>query len=161
MSIFSVVSFLHPPLNVNDTITFKLMKRLRRSLLAYPIDHNIAAEENTLYNMSHIESDGIYSKLVLADRSQVMAIIERESTELREQVMNDENCPEKCFIEQAITLLKDREGFVLKSELSEIAGAIQSVKLEEVPTCDIGDLDVSHSSSLQQPAKYHYFYQGN
>lgn len=136
------------------------MKRLRGSLLACPIDHNIIAEENTLYNMSQIESDGIYSKLVLADRSQVMAIIERESSELREQVMDDENCPEKCFIEQAITLLKDREGFVLNGEIAE---GIQLLKVEEVAESEetVDNLNVGDSaSSSLQPAKYHYFYQG-
>lgn len=167
---FSVVSFLHPPLNVNDTITFKLMKRLRGSLLAYPIDHDVPAEENALYNMREIDSNGVYSKLVLADRSQVMAIIERESAELHAQLSEDEDCPEKCFIEQAITLLKDREGFVLESRIAEGVRGLSVVEEEaakieeggeeatggEPESIGVEDLDVS-----QQPGKYHYFYQAS
>lgn len=130
------------------------MKRLRGSLTAYPIEHYPSSiEENTLYDMLQLETNGIYSKLVLADRSQVISIIERESNELRAQLLEDENCPEKCFIEQAITLLKDREDFVLKS-------LIENVHVEEAEEVVVDDLDVSQSSSSQL-VKHHYFYQGN
>lgn len=140
------------------------MKRLRGSLLAYPIDYNTPIEETNFYNMSQIESDGIYSKLLLANRLQVMAIIERESSELRAQLMEDENCPEKCFIEQAITLLRDREGFVLKDDVAELATNIEclNIKKDDQKTIDeeVDDLDATQGSSSRQLAKYHYFYQG-
>lgn len=133
------------------------MKRLRGSLIAYPIDHNITAEENTLYDMSQIELNGIYSKLAIADRTQVIKIIERESSELRAQLLEDEDCPEKCFIEQAITLLKDRECFVMKSD--DVTEELKNMSLQETDELD-EELDVSQTSSVQQPVKYFHFYQG-
>lgn len=147
------------------------MKRPRGSLLAYPADHVIRPDENALYDMSQIEKNGIYSKLVLADRSQVMTIIERESAELRAQILEDENCTERCFIEQAITLLRDREGFVLNGGTVEVSEENKRVNIEKCEgTIDeeddnvaVEDLDISQSGSSQQqqPTKYHYFYQGN
>lgn len=136
------------------------MKRLRGSLIAYPIDHNISIEEeNSLYNMSQIESHGIYSKLVVANRAQVLAIIERESAELQAQLLEDEECPEKCFIEQAITLLKDRESFVMMKEgdddVEDVTESFANVSLEEVVE------DVASPAQQQQPTKYFYFYQAS
>lgn len=44
-----------------------------------------------------------------------MSIIDRERNELIAQLREDENCPEKCFIEQAIAQLEDREKIVLQN----------------------------------------------
>lgn len=48
-----------------------------------------------------------------------MSIVERERNELQLQLREDENYPEKCFIEQALTLLNEREQSLL-SEVNEL-----------------------------------------
>lgn len=125
------------------------MKRLHGSLMAYPIDYDVPSESNVLYNMSQMDCSNIYSKLIIADRSDVMAIIERERKELEVQLKEGDNDPERCFIEQAITLLTDRESFVLRNEVENAVGALTECT------------ESTHRCDYLQPLKYHYFYQGS
>lgn len=188
--ISSVVAVVHPALNVTDEITFKLMKRQRGCLLAYPIDYNIP-ETDILFNVSEAAVANIHSKLLLADKSEIAVIIQREKSELAAQLLEDENCPEKCFIEQAVALLKERENVVLnnissdgkictKVEMGSFEEAVEALEIENLSLKDeacsmtekvsegddsvlaitVEDLDISVSSSTQLPSKYFYFYQG-
>lgn len=174
----------HPGLNVNDQITFQLMKRPRGSLLAYPSDYPIP-DEDVLFSMSQVENTNLYSKLLLASKSDVLSILGREDAELKMQLVEDENCPEKCFIEQAIALLRDREACVLNKLVNSGSNALAMETLKEedlvdvadltleeaasdmtendeseelLPEISLEDLDISHGG--QQPSKYFYFYQG-
>lgn len=52
-----------------------------------------------------------------------MSIIERERNELTAQLIDETDCPEKCFVEQAINQLNDREKIVLE----KISNALQKV----------------------------------
>lgn len=179
---------MHPPFNVNDQITFKLMKRARGSLFAYPADHNIR-DQDTLFSVSEIGASDVQSKLLVANAQEVSAIIAREHRELAAALKEDENCPEKCFIEQAITLLKEREHFVVgetgktgeKVEVCSSEGSLSLGKwFDEDPglekleirdeisanTCDDqvqGAFAMVRDLDMYQtkiPAKYFYFYQG-
>lgn len=97
---------------------------------------------------------------------QVMSIIEREQTQLEVQFQEEETQAERCFIEQAMELLKDRAGNLestvapavaleLKENVS-VDGVIENdVMLAQVDeNVDIKNSDVNTSS------KYFYFYQG-
>lgn len=104
-----MVSVTHPSLSVNDTITFKLMKRLRGSLIAYPASETLRDDDQVIFNMSEKASQNVHCKLLLADKQEVMSIIERERCELEVSLAEDENCPERCFIQEALELLQARE----------------------------------------------------
>jgi hypothetical protein len=43
-----------------------------------------------------------------------MSIVDRERSELQKQLSEEENCPETCFIEQAIDLLSERHAILSK-----------------------------------------------
>lgn len=164
------------------------MKRQRGSLLAYPVDYDIP-ECDILFNVSEAAVENIHSKLLLADKSEIISIILREKSELAAQLLEDENCPEKCFIEQAVALLEQRENVVLnnasddgkinKVETSYLEGIVEASENEKVnledaacgvtekvlegdddSTVTAEDLDISISSNTQLPSKYFYFYQG-
>ncbi|KAK4876180.1 hypothetical protein RN001_012602 [Aquatica leii] len=171
----SVISIPHGPLQIHDTITFKLMKRLRGSLIAYPADLEIH-DQNVPYNVSDKITSEIYSKLLLADTREVHSIIERERSELLHQLAEDENCPEKCFIEQALILVQGRAESVLalSNELTEdvrcfkndIRQRFESVGsdnlCEDADIFTVEDLDKSTTTCSKQPlSKYFYFYQAS
>ncbi|KAF7276133.1 hypothetical protein GWI33_010890 [Rhynchophorus ferrugineus] len=132
----SVTITAHKTFNINNIITFKLMKRLRGSLFAYPADDE-AHSDGTMFNMADANIKGCYSKLLLADARNILDIIDKEATELEVQMAQDENCPEKCFMEEAVRLLEKRREKVLadgapiesheikvEENISEIAGTV-------------------------------------
>lgn len=142
----SVVSKPHAAFNLNETITFKLMKKLRGSLVAYPIDYE---EENTEkpFTVSDVK-DGIYCKLLLADQGDVLNIIEREKQELRNAIQEDEDSPEKCFIEQAVDLLGEREKFVF-TQIHSNKDANCNMKRDNFVTFESKNLDLDSKKFLQ------------
>lgn len=151
----SVIVIPHNSFNVNDEITFKLMKRARGSLIAYPADQEID-NDKFLFNMSDASTSNVYCKLLLATLEDVEIIIDRESVELKNQLTQDENTPEKHFIETAINILSEKR---------------EKLKLEEMDYCISKIVDVDNAqkqkffststSSRKQPTKIFYFYQGN
>lgn len=181
-----MISITHPSLGINDIITFKLMKRLRGSLIAYPADE-IINEEETIFNMSQKEAANIYCKLLLADNNEVITIINRERVELQTLLAEDENCPERCFIQEALDLLQLRENVVfgqldvvaenIKSDASTIKGHGQKIENREryesvssesdylvAENLNVveDNLNTSQSRMHNNPPinKYSYFYQG-
>lgn len=138
----SVIAIAHTTFNVTETITFKLMKRIRGSLIAYPIDIDIK-NDLLFFNMSENEDMNVYSKLLLANKNDINFIIERERKELQKQLDDEKDCPERCFIDQALELLKFREETIEQS-------------LKELSLNDFEE----NLMENQQNAKIHYFYQG-
>ncbi|KAJ8955508.1 hypothetical protein NQ317_006104 [Molorchus minor] len=175
----SVVPIFHSSLNVTETITFKLMKRQKGCLIAYPAD----AEVKT-----------ITSYLILLKRKQpsnkdVLSIIEREHAELQTQNCMEDDSIAKCFVEQAIVLLKEREvrvrGKVPKANdtlevdrssdpedkqvfcegkdnilLENTDAAVNDADNAGSLVALLQNLDISESST-SQPSKFQYFYQAS
>lgn len=179
----SVVAIAHNQFNTNETITFKLMKKLRGSLIASPIDEFIPDDEKFL-NVSDV-STKVYCKLLLANKGEVIDIITRERKELTRQLEEDGDTSEKCFIDQAIGLLGERENFVseqvdkqenkIENNLDVKQSNFDNLRprFESTSSENYGS-DVSASVSdgndnvqdvleenRQEPSKYIYFYQGN
>lgn len=122
--VFSVVTMAYSPYNVNEEITFKLMKRERGSLLPIPVEQSDRKNITGLLSLTEREIDTVYSKLLLAKPHEVMSILQVERMELKSQLLENEECPELCFIEQALELLNEREE-MLKKFLNE--GETQTV----------------------------------
>lgn len=176
----SVVAIPHSTFNVTETITFKLMKRARGCLTAYPADAEIK-NDSLIFNMSEKEDSQVYSKLLLANKEDILSIITRESKELKEQIAEDENCSEKCFIEQAIALLKEREEKLFENVQNHIITTKQqdisaNVSKEASSDISLSNLDIANSDSIIDndveledvshknsvpPTKFHYFYQAS
>ena len=67
-----------------------------------------------------------------------MSIVSKEREQLQKQLSNEPDCPETCFIEQAIGLLDERFGLLTNKMPPELAQAEQdtenvSNKTEQVP----------------------------
>ncbi|CAG9864990.1 unnamed protein product [Phyllotreta striolata] len=160
----SVIAISHMTFNTAETVTFKLMKRPRNCLTAYPADADIRAD-TAIFNMSDREAKNVFSKLLLADKGDILSIIEREHNELTTQLDGDES-PERCFIEQAMVLLEERKNTTL-SNLDDVKLNDNSVQLpivQEFEELCIKDSEISEkdetSSGCQIP-KLHYFYQAS
>jgi hypothetical protein len=176
----SVVSKPYKTFNVDDTITFKLMKRPKGSLVTYPA--TAVVREDEVFKLSDTESTDVYSKLLLASRAEILSIIEREHNELMAQLLENGECPENCFIEEALRLLCNRRETVLQS--AETSSAIDRGKcnVDESVNETFENLDISDSteavssntldhsnvnaetldiSTMNQQSKFHYFYQAS
>ncbi|XP_068082397.1 E3 ubiquitin-protein ligase RNF10 [Anabrus simplex] len=112
----SVVVMKHTQYSVGDEICLRLMKRERGFLLPIPVgdDRHL---HNKLLSVSEKELDTTYSKLLLANPKEVLEIIARERMELETRLITEMGCPEQCFTEQALELLKERELPLYKESL--------------------------------------------
>lgn len=177
----SVIAIPHKTFNINDTITFKLMKRQRGSLTAYPADA-VIDPESTAWNKFDKNKENYYSKLLLANRDNILEIIDRENIELEVLMAEDEDCPERCFMEEAVRLLNERRDKILKILLKEDVSnkicneySVEPVNLSNKSnddnTFNSDYPDGSRSNNIDrnpglieelsgsQVSKYHYFYQ--
>jgi hypothetical protein len=70
-----------------------------------------------------------------------MSIVDHERSELQKQLSEEENCPETCFIEQAINLLSERhaalskEVATLQAENGQPELNVQKSSTESKPVC--------------------------
>lgn len=106
---------------VGQKITFQLMKRERGSLIASPVSQFDLRQSYTspLLSVSEKLLDTAYSKLLVANNSEILQIIEKEKYELEQQLIEEQGCPEQCFIEQALELVSQRkQALVGKKEVA-------------------------------------------
>lgn len=104
----SVIAVPHTSFSVGNEITLHLMKRKRGSLVALPVSQSEIHSTDKLLSISEKLVDTKYSKLLLASTQEVFSIIDKEKYELESQLADEQGCPEACFIEQALELLKER-----------------------------------------------------
>ncbi|XP_050304981.1 RING finger protein 10 [Anthonomus grandis grandis] len=149
----SVVSIPHKTFTINDQITFKLMKRQRGSLLAYPADVAQVNSETTLLKLSDMSNDNSSAKLFLANTDNILEILDREHAELEVLMAEDESCPERCFMEEAKQILLKRKDDVLNK-----AKPKQS-SLEEQSESNLESKSVIGESETEGAVKFFYFYQ--
>jgi len=139
----SVMSVPHASFHVNEIITFKLMKRAKGSLIAYPIEEHVYGFEKPM-KLTDDQASKTFCKLLLADKNDIMNIIEREKTELSFSLEEGDET-EKCFIEQAIASLQERENFLLTSNQSEL----------------VDDTPKTVEKKISENIKYYFFYQAS
>ena len=88
------------------------MRRERGSLIAMPVDEDFNTETviptNFISLADYNKARQIYSKLLLASKSDVGDIIECEKVALEFELMEDPRSPENCFIQQALSELAIR-----------------------------------------------------
>ncbi|TDG52576.1 hypothetical protein AWZ03_000809 [Drosophila navojoa] len=163
-------------MNVNDTISFHLMRRRKGSMYIerYAGAASAALEPHERFPLLSAGDEAKhFSKFLIAKRADIAAIIERERRELSAE--SDVSCPEDIFIQQALLTLNERcEKLGLEPE--EQQAIIQVVEEEQVqaktPDIDIEQLDEasvsslgeassSSSSNINNCTKYYYFYQSN
>ena len=93
-------------------MTFRLMRRERGSLIAMPVEEDFNTETviptNFISLADYNKARQIYSKLLLASKSDVGDIIECEKVALEFELMEDPRSPENCFIQQALSELAIR-----------------------------------------------------
>ncbi|KDR09385.1 RING finger protein 10 [Zootermopsis nevadensis] len=135
----SVIAVPHMQLSVGEEVTMRLMKRERGSLVALPVDQCGIRPIDQLLSVSETVVDTVHSKLLVATPQEVMSIVNHERNELQKQLSEEENCPETCFIEQAINLLSERHAALSKE--------ILTVQTEN----DKPELNVQKSSAESKP----------
>ncbi|XP_046744972.1 RING finger protein 10 [Diprion similis] len=187
----SVVQVTQKAWNVDDTVTLRLMRRERGSLLAVPVGDSFQASSPTTFFTLQDDPNIIYSKLLLADSNKIIDIIDCERVQLQLELAEDLESPENCFIEQALRELATREQQLFEkanncsldceateNKIEENIKEVQSENAVEVGekeselskdwACESGEILVpcaqDSTSECQTPTalpKFFYFYQAD
>ncbi|MBN3306846.1 RNF10 protein, partial [Amia calva] len=117
---------------VGDTITLRLMRREKGVLVALPSPQWIKVEEPIRLGDERLSP---YSKLLLASRGQVLEqVVRGERAVLEQQLLEEEGCPEACFIQSALHELQEREAVLMRSSPEEVTRpepSLASLTLED------------------------------
>lgn len=169
--------------NVGSQITFQLMHRKKGSVFIEKHENleNDPIIEKYPYVCGGTMAEKLFSKFILAKRSDVADILVREQRELLADV--DASCPEYVFIQQALELLKERSEKLGEIEQKDENIVKQSNELnendedqsnnEEMLTNQTGGeeessestssntISITNSLTTQQSTKFYYFYQSD
>lgn len=130
------------------------MRRERGSLVVVPVEE-INNRTNNMLHVSESNLSTCFAKLLLANPSDILAIIEREKMDLLRELANDEYCPKTCFIEEALQLLTVRENDIL-NKLKTSPKQKDKLSVEGQKDVRLMENDAAGGSGTN----YHYFYQG-
>jgi len=116
----SVITLEQQQIKVGDEIEMTLMKRDRQSLRPQPVggsDNHIAnADLSRPLRLKHNSEDSVFSKLLLCTpRDVIDLVLHFEKLQLQKQWQEEKECPESCFIQQALDLLASRETSILET----------------------------------------------
>jgi len=106
------VALEHRQLRLGQVLEMRLMRRERHSLQPQPVTstENVGIMKGSLAYLQKAGSHHVYSKLLLATPTDVVeSILQWEKRDLQRQWEEEKDCPEACFIQQALELLADRE----------------------------------------------------
>ncbi|XP_060659872.1 E3 ubiquitin-protein ligase RNF10 [Drosophila nasuta] len=161
-------------MNVSNTISFQLMRRRKGSMCIESCATAATALEHERFPLlSSLDEAKRFSKFLVAKRTDVAAIIERERRELLAE--SDVSCPEDVFIQQALVTLNERsEKLGLEPEeqqpqqptLPQVAEEELQPKTQDIDEKpDNASVSSNSSSSCNintiNTNKYYYFYQSN
>lgn len=145
------------------------MKRQRGSFTAYPADAPVQPDDN-LIQIFDKNKFNQFSKLFLANSDNILEIIDRESTALDALMAEDEECPERCFMEEAKQILNLRRNGVLHNYLRNKQSSKEIIENIQESNADIdvlgNDTKTFSKSSFSEAEggphvpKFFYFYQG-
>lgn len=108
----------HHLYKVGDIINMELLKREKSSLFVTKADADDVTEFPTLSS----SNDDTTTKLIMANRCEILQIIEQEQNELEFQLIEDgDDCPESVFVHKAMEMLKLQRDEMKQSTISEIA----------------------------------------
>lgn len=136
----SAVSKPHHNYKCDENVTFRLMYRNKDSMQAMPAVEIAPFSKNLekTFTFPHLFGDSekiMHSKLLLADRQEILSIIERERNELKCQLTSDGiDCPDSIFVQQALVLLEEREKL-----LGDIDNVADNNKFEPANIIDLNE----------------------
>lgn len=115
-------------LKIGDVLEMRLMKRDRHSLIPQTVSHSkgqrVASKQKPSY-LGKAGEDHVFSKLLLCTPNEVVdLILHWEKIELQTQLETEKDCPESCFIQQALELLEVRERNTAVDCLSSFAAEL-------------------------------------
>ena len=114
---------------MGDVLEMKLMKRDRHSLQPQPVSRSKEFEFPSKHQkpsyLGKVGEDHVFSKILLCTPNEVVdLILQWEKSELQTQLEVEKDCPESCFIQQALELLALRESSTAVECLSSFAAAL-------------------------------------
>ncbi|XP_058456022.1 E3 ubiquitin-protein ligase RNF10 isoform X2 [Malaya genurostris] len=99
---------------IGECATFQLMRRAKVSMNVV-IAADVIEQQNIPFYRSKSENT-TFSKLLLADKEEILNVIAREQEELENQMVVDGNdCPENMFVHQALDQLTQRKEHILSA----------------------------------------------
>lgn len=122
--ICSVIALEQRAFGVGDVIELKLMKRERFSLQPQPVRRMNAIQTDQPFMIHQLKpgEDHVFNKLLACTPNDVLRLmLPEERRELEAQFEAEKDCPEACFIQQALELLSQRE-CAIQGVLADVCG---------------------------------------
>ena len=151
----SVVALEHRQLRAGEVVEMRLMKRERHSLQPQPVQRSQSASTVSPAQPPSLQESGgnhVYSKLLLATpRDVVDLILSLEKKDLLDQWEKERDCPESCFIQQALELLAMRESSaVSEPEGTDVATSHLKSEYSEVETATVVAMESVEDETLTE-----------
>ena len=151
----SVVALEHRQLRAGEVVEMRLMKRERHSLQPQPVQRSQSASTVSPAQPPSLQESGgnhVYSKLLLATpRDVVDLILSLEKKDLLDQWEKERDCPESCFIQQALELLAMRESSaVSEPEGTDVATSDLKSEYSEVETATVVAMESVEDETLTE-----------
>lgn len=138
-------------MNVNDVITFQLMRREKNSLNIMKRDSDCF--EHKFPHITDISDEKIHSKLFLANTNEILSIINNEFTELNGELnASGDDCPENVFLFEALDLLNTRKDCVENNRKENV------IDLNESHNDDSLVVDSENVKNIDW-SQFYFFYQ--
>lgn len=116
--------------SVDEIVTFQLMRRQKLSMNVTTASETFTHDDVPRLNSA--DGNSILCKLLLADTTAILQIVEREQQELENQmVLDGDDYPENIFVQQALEHLKERKQDILINKI------ISYPPLSSAPTCEV------------------------
>lgn len=135
--------------SIGDEITFHLMRRKKGCMMIEKYDANTHQNAMNSYPLISAENDSkSFSKFLIANRSDILNIIDREQREL--VAGQDPTSPEYIFIQQALDLQKERREKIeeMKEDIKEHSNKAANKLNEQNENYD--NLGADNAEGLEQ-----------
>uniref|UniRef100_L7M7I8 E3 ubiquitin-protein ligase RNF10 n=1 Tax=Rhipicephalus pulchellus TaxID=72859 RepID=L7M7I8_RHIPC len=133
-----------------DEITMCLMRRQKNQPGAQPMPADLWRVDNLEpFNISREERLTCHQRVLVACPKQLGAMLDREESELRSQLLEEGDAPEACFVQAALQALQRR-----REDLEKEVGSLDvnaNSQGEQLPTVDAeGNIEVPVCGDQQQ-----------
>jgi Zinc finger, C3HC4 type (RING finger) len=150
----------HHPYKVGGSIMMELMKRDKGSLQVLKASE--VRKVPDFPNFSDAEDALLHSKIIMANRQEILDIIEKEMLELEFQSIEDgDSCPENIFVQQAMEIMKQKQKELLqpKQALEEAEVSTTPLKEKLLSVSDDGNKSINDETDAGEGSKRFFFYQ--
>uniref|UniRef100_A0A182J6B4 E3 ubiquitin-protein ligase RNF10 n=1 Tax=Anopheles atroparvus TaxID=41427 RepID=A0A182J6B4_ANOAO len=150
----SAVSKPFHAFGTGEYVTLQLMRREKGTMTVVPVEEKepIVASVAEIPHFDAVGGNSILTKLLITDTAQMLNIMDRERTELENQLVVDgAEAPENIFVQQALDLLAERRAKLVSAKTIVFPDDVNGGE-RDLPSVEHDDPDDSSSTATEETA---------